>query len=211
MFFVIAFAVLYLPILFLYPTKIIHRERFDKKKKYVVTSNHFSNADSLIYDVKFRTKFRFISKKEMFKTKFSAWIMTHLGAISVDRKNISPKSFKEIMSVLKNNKQLFVYPEGTRNKKEVEGMQDAKEGMIVFASRGDAEILPMLFYRKPRVFRKNYIIVGNPIKIQGENSKKLTKEETEENLKLYNEKMEELRKELVDIVESKKRKKKNKK
>ena len=211
MFFVIAFAVLYLPILFLYPTKIIHRERFDKKKKYVVTSNHFSNADSLIYDVKFRTKFRFISKKEMFKTKFSAWIMTHLGAISVDRKNISPKSFKEIMSVLKNNKQLFVYPEGTRNKKEIEGMQDAKEGMIVFASRGDAEILPMLFYRKPRVFRKNYIIVGNPIKIQGENPKKLTKEETEENLKLYNEKMEELRKELVDIVESKKRKKKNKK
>ena len=208
MFFVIAFAILYLPILFLYPTKIIHKERFDKKKKYVVTSNHFSNADSLIYDVKFRTKFRFVSKKEMFESKFSAWIMTHLGAISVDRKNISPSSFKEIMSVLKNNKQLFIYPEGTRNKKEIEGMQDAKDGVIVFASRGEAEILPMLFYRKPRVFRKNYIIVGNPIKIQGENPKKLTKEEIDENLKIYNEKMEELRKELCDTINSKKRKKK---
>ena len=40
MFFVIAFAILYLPILFLYPTKIIHKERFDKKKKYVVYFRH---------------------------------------------------------------------------------------------------------------------------------------------------------------------------
>ena len=108
MFYWFVFAILYIPLILFYPTKVIHRERFDKKKKYVVTSNHFSNAYSLIYDVKFRTKFRFISKKEMFKTKFSAWIMTHLGAISVDRKNISPTSFKEIMSVLKNNKQLFL-------------------------------------------------------------------------------------------------------
>ena len=69
MFYWFAFIILYIPLILLYPTKVIHRERFNKKKKFVVTSNHFSNADSLIYGVKFRTKFWFISKKELFKNK----------------------------------------------------------------------------------------------------------------------------------------------
>ena len=208
MFYWFAFIILYIPLILLYPTKVIHRERFNKKKKFVVTSNHFSNADSLIYGVKFRTKFWFISKKELFKTKFTAWIMRHIGAIPVDRKNISPSEFKAVLSVLKNNKQLFIYPEGTRNKNEEGEMQETKEGVIVFASKGESEILPMLIYKKPKIFRKNYIIVGEPIKIIGENPKRLTKEEIEENLKNYSEKMEELRAELNEIVAKRKNKKK---
>ncbi len=87
-------------------------------------------------------------------------------------------------------------------------MQEAKEGVIVFASKGESEILPMLIYKKPKIFRKNYIIVGEPIKIIGENPKRLTKEEVEENLKNYSEKMEELRAELNEIVAKRKKKKK---
>lgn len=206
MFYVLAFIVLYIPMLILFPTKVIHKERYNKKKRYVVTSNHFSNTDSLLYNAKFVTKFRFVAKKELFKSKFSAWIMKHLGTISIDRDSVSPSTFKEILSLLKNNKQVFIYPEGTRNKQELEGMQNAKDGVIVFASKGDAEILPMLLYRKPKVFRKNYIIVGEPIQIQGENPKRLTKEEIEKNLENYNKKMEELRLELKEIVEGKRRK-----
>lgn len=206
MFYVLAFAVLYIPMLILFPTKVIHKERYNKKKKYIVTSNHFSNTDSILYNAKFFTKFRFVAKKELFKSKFSAWIMTHLGTISIDRDSVSPSTFKEILSLLNNNKQVFIYPEGTRNKQELEGMQNAKDGVIIFASKGNAEILPMLLYRKPKVFRKNYIIVGEPIQIQGENPKRLTKEEVEQNLENYNNKMEELRLELKNIVEGKKKK-----
>ena len=203
----IAFVILYLPLILLYPTKVIHKERFDRKKKYVVASNHYSNADSLIYNVKFKKKFRYISKKELFKTKFTAWVMRTIGAIPVDRGNISPSAYKEILSVLKNNGQLFIYPEGTRNKVEDGEMQQAKEGLVLFASKGDAEIIPMLIYRKPKIFRKNYIIVGESFKIQGENPKKLTKEEIEENVKVYSEKMEALRNEVKEMISNKKKKK----
>lgn len=208
MLFWIAFVILYLPLILLYPTKVIHKERFDRKKKYVVASNHYSNADSLIYNVKFKKKFRYISKKELFKTKFTAWVMRTIGAIPVDRGNISPSAYKEILSVLKNNGQLFIYPEGTRNKVEDGEMQQAKEGLVLFASKGDAEIIPMLIYRKPKIFRKNYIIVGESFKIQGENSKKLTKEEIEENVKVYSEKMEALRTEVKEMISNKKKKRK---
>ena len=207
MIFVLAF-IIFKIYLILYPTKFIHKERFDRKKKYIVTSNHFSNLDSIFYDAKLWKKFRFLGKKELFKSKFSAWIMRQVGVIPIDREKVAPSTFKEILGVLNNNGQIFIYPEGTRNKQELEGMQDAKDGVIVFASKGEAEILPMLLYKKLRPFRKNYVIIGEPIQIQGENPKRLTKEEVALNLENYNKKMEELRAELNEYVESKKHRKK---
>lgn len=205
MFFVIAFAVLFLPMTLLYPTKVIYKNRLDKKKKCIIACNHFSNADSIILDVKFGKKFRFLGKKELFKTKFSSWIMRHLGVISVDREKVAPSTFKEILSALNNNEQILIYPEGTRNKSGTDDFQGAKDGLILFASKGDAEIVPMLIYKKPKIFRKNYIIVGESFKVQGENPKKLTKEETEFNLAKYSQIMVELRDELEKKIHSKKR------
>ncbi|MBQ4542227.1 MAG: 1-acyl-sn-glycerol-3-phosphate acyltransferase [Clostridia bacterium] len=210
MIFVLAFIVFKIYLIF-YPTKVIHKERYDRKKKYIITSNHFSNLDSILYDATFWKKFRFLGKKELFKSKFSSWIMRQVGVIPVDREKVAPSTFKEILSVLNKNGQIFIYPEGTRNKQEAEGMQDAKDGVIVFASKGETEILPMLLYRKPKAFRKNYIIIGEPIQIQGENPKRLTKEEVEQNLENYTKKMEELRAELNAYVEGKKRRKKKEK
>ena len=87
-------------------------------------------------------------------------------------------------------------------------MQDVKNGIITFASKGESEIVPMIIYRKPKMFRKNYIIVGESIKIEGENPKRLTKEEQEANLNRYVEAMNNLREELDEYLGNKKRKNK---
>lgn len=210
MFYTIAFIVLYLPVIIFFPTKVIHKERFDRNKKYIIASNHFSNKDCLVYLSKFRRKFRFLGKKELFKTKFTSWLMRNLKVICVDRGGVAPSTFKQILSELNKNNQIFIFPEGTRNKSGTDEMQDAKEGVVIFASKGNAEILPMVIYKKPRLFRKNYIIVGEPYFVKGENPKRLTKEETEENLKIYTEKMESLRAELETYINRKKNKKKKK-
>lgn len=204
MFYSLAIFILFLPIIFLYPTKVIGKENY-KKGKMIATSNHYSLKDPLIMIAKFRTKFRFVAKKELFKNKFLALILKGLKVIPVDRENPSPSTYKQVMSELKNDKAVFIFPEGTRRK---EGKENAsvKEGIITFASKGDAEIVPMLFYQKPRIFRKNYIIVGEPMKIEGENPKKLTKEEKEANLNKYIEVMNDLQNKLDEFVANKKKK-----
>jgi 1-acyl-sn-glycerol-3-phosphate acyltransferase len=198
---------MWLPLTILFPTKILHRERFPKGK-CIATSNHYSNLDALLYDLKFVKKFRFMAKSELFKNKFNAFILKRFGAYPVDRQNVSPSVFKKTLTELKQNHQVFIFPEGTRNKKETEEMQSVKQGIITFASKGDAEIVPMLIYQKAKVFRKNYIIVGEPFKVEGQNPARLTKEETENNLKIYTEKMNALRVELDEFVQSKHKKKK---
>lgn len=206
MLFVVLFSICYLPFIILYPTKIINKHKWQKNKKMIVTSNHYSNVDPILFNFKFFTKFRFLAKKELFENKFLAFVLKRIGAIPVDRKQISPSTFKQTLKELNDNKQVFIFPEGSRNKSGSEDMTQAKAGVITFALKGDAEILPMLIYRKPRIFRRNYIIVGDAFKVEGENPKRLTQEEIEKNLEKYTDVMVELRKELDEYLVNKKRK-----
>lgn len=205
-FFCIAFAIIYIPISLLFPTKVYHKERMPKGK-CILTSNHYSNFDAIIYDLRFGKRFKVLAKIELFKNKFLAFFMRCLGAIPVDREKVAPSTFKAVLGELKKDNKVFIFPEGTRNKSGSEEMGDAKAGVITFASKGEAEIVPMLIYKKPKIFRKNYIIVGNPFSVVGENPKRLTPEEVQQNLEIYTIKMEELRKELDEILSKKKNKK----
>ncbi len=201
--FILAYLILALPFALLLPTKVIHKERLKMSKKKIITSNHYTNADVLLYDFKFTRKFRYMSKIEMFKNKPFGLLLRSLGAFPVNREKMSVKEYRDTMKLINSKKQVFIFPEGTRNKSGSEEMLEIKSGIITFASKGEADIVPMLMYRPPKIFRKNYIIVGEPFKIEGENTKRLTKEEQDLNLKRYEEAMENLRKELDEYVLSK--------
>lgn len=211
MFYVIFFAILLIPVLLLFPTKFIHRENLPKRgTRALLTSNHFSLMDPVIYDIFFFRKFRIIGKKEIFKTKVGDFLLRDFGAIPVDREQMTPSTYKETMKQLKKNRQILIFPEGTRNRTGTTELQEIKSGFMLFASKGETAITPMLMYRKPKIFRKNYIIIGKPFEIVGENTKRLTKEELEENLERYLKVMADLKTELTEYVESKKRKKNKK-
>lgn len=211
MFFVLGFMILFLPVVLFYPTKILHKENLPKRgKKSILTSNHFSNFDPIIYDIFMFRKFRYMGKKELFDNKLVGFFVKDFGGFPVDREQITPSTYKTAMGLLKNDKQLFIFPEGTRNKTGTNEIQEIKSGFLIFASKGETAITPMLLYRKPKAFRKNYIIVGKPFELVGENPKRLTKEELEENLERYLQVLSDLRTELNDYVDSKKRKNKKK-
>lgn len=210
MLFVIAFVLLFIPVVLLFPTKFLNKENLPKRgTKAIVTTNHYSNFDPIVYDIFLFKKFRFMAKKELFKNGFLAFLMKSLGAFPVDRENMSPSTYKTVMRDLKNNKQIFIFPEGTRNKSGSKQLAEIKSGFLTLASKGECEITPMLMYRKPRIFRRNYVIIGKPFELIGENPKRLTKEELDENLERYLQVMSELRKELDEYVEGKKKKKTN--
>ena len=207
MLFWICFILAYIPIKLMFPTKVIGRKNLPKGK-CIVASNHFSNADAIIYDFSFAIKFRYMAKIELFKNKFSAFFINAFGGFAVNREKITPSVYKKTMLELKKGHKVFIFPEGTRNKSGSEEMGDAKAGVITFASKGDAVIVPMLLYKKPRLFHKNYIVVGEPFKVHGENPSRLTKEEVKVNLEIYENRMLELRANLNEKLNDKKGRKK---
>ena len=204
MLFWICFIFAYIPIKLLFPTKVIGRKNLPKGK-CIVASNHFSNADAPVYDIAFAIKFRYMAKIELFKNKFVAFFLKAFGGFAVDREKITPSVYKRTMLELKKGHKVFIFPEGTRNKSDSDEMGNAKAGVITFASKGDVEIVPMMIYKKPKLFHKNYIVVGEPFKVQGQNPSRLTHEEVQKNLEIYEQKMAELRAVLNEKLNLKKR------
>lgn len=209
MIFVIMFCLLWLPIRFFYPYKIIGKKNLPKKKGYVVTCNHYGNLDPIILNIYLNKKIRFLAKKELFKTKISNAFMRGLGAFPVDREKPDISAFKFALKTLNDDKILGIFPEGTRNRETGEDqMLEFKNGAIVFASKGNAPIVPMIIYRRNKIFRRNYLVIGEPIEIEGVDKKRLTSEEVELNTNRLIAAMNGLRSDLDNKLQIKKQKRK---
>ena len=147
MLFAICFALAWIPIRLFYPVKVIGKKNLPKKKGYVLTCNHYSNMDPVLLDVYLNKKIRFLAKKELFEKKFVGFFLKKFGGFPVDREKPGVSSFKFALNVLKENKILGIFPEGTRNKNiEAEGIMQLKNGAIVFASKGESQTAPSAHY-----------------------------------------------------------------
>ena len=157
------YGLIYLPIKIIAPFKIIGKENYDKKKNYVVVCNHQSGFDPIILDFALKSRNRFIAKKELFNKKGNSFLFKNiLGAIPVDRsKGVTISQLKEIVTLLKNNENLGIFPEGTR-KEEFNENENIKGGACFFSIKTKTPILPCYIVKKQKPFKKNVLLIGKP-------------------------------------------------
>lgn len=209
MIFAITFFVCFFVIKLFYPTKVIGKKKLPKKQGYILTCNHYSNLDCILLDVSLGKKIRYLAKKELFKTKFRSWYLKKVGGWPIDRDKPDISAFKFGIKTLKENKILGIFPEGTRNKGADDAeIQDLKSGAITFASKANVPIIPAMIYRRGRVWRKNYIVIGDAFEIVAENKNRLTHEELENNAQRLKETMTKLREDFDKKLHEKKNRKK---
>jgi len=197
--------------LFLYPRKIIHSERIPKKSKYVGVANHQHWADIVYIFVWGRGRLYMVAKKELReKSGFLRVMHKEIGIIFVDRDSPSLSSIKSILTALKRDRPLLVFPEGTRNKSgEVGSLLPVKPGAAIFAIKAQAPMIPMMIYKPAKLFRKNYLYIGEPFDFSEFYGQKLSEEVTEAaNEKMRTHMLLELEN-MRDYVENKRWKKKN--
>lgn len=175
-------ALFYLPVKIFMPTKKIGV--FPKEGKYILTCNHQSYNDSINLMVNSKRTICFVGKKEIFKNRFLAWGFRHMGVICVDRDKPDLSSFKSIFKVLKDDQLLGIFPEGTRNKKGDGDLLEFKNGVALIALKTKTSIVPMRFLRKPKFFRRNVLLIGEPIDLSGFYDKGTEKEVLDEVTKL---------------------------
>ena len=99
---------------------------------------------------------------------------------------------------------ILIFPEGTRNKsKNYKELLPFKEGPVTIAIKTKSVIVPTLYYKplRPFGFRKNRLIVGDPIDLSAYYGKQLH-DVKDEASQLVFDKMLELRNQLDDIMEN---------
>ncbi len=164
MLFFIAYIILFLPCVLLFPIKKIGKKNFKslKGQNYIISCNHTSNMDPVMLDIVFHKKHRILAKKELYKNKFFGWILKRLGAIPVDRQNVEPKSIKEVLSALNKKENVLIFPQGTRATVDIRD-GSAKEGVAMFSIRTGTPVIPMMFNKKIKIFKRTKLLIGEPI------------------------------------------------
>ncbi|MBQ9792698.1 MAG: 1-acyl-sn-glycerol-3-phosphate acyltransferase [Clostridia bacterium] len=201
----IFFALVSLPILICVPIKIYGKNNFDKKKSYIIASNHQSNFDAIILNFYLGKRIRFIAKKELFgKNGKSFFFDKVLGCIPVDRsKGLTIAETKKIYAILKDKQCLGLFPEGTRVSEDNNNAMAAKNGACLFSIKTKTPILPCCIYKKQKVFKRNILLIGKPFELTEFYDKKLDKDSLNEASNILIDKISGLRKEYEVFLKEK--------
>ncbi len=199
--------------LLVWPTKVVGAQNAKKVKGALFTCNHYSKMDSMIpYFVLFKKEAHALAKYELFTNSVAGWFLHKMGAIPVRRGEADIESVKQVLRVLKDGKQLLIFPEGTRNREGTQQMAEFKTGSARFAIKAKVPIVPMIYYQSPKAFRKNWLYIGEPFTLE-EFYGARSIDENHAATEVIKEKMDETRRLCNEYVENSKKSKskKNKK
>lgn len=155
-------------------------ENIPEEGRCIIACNHKSNWDAVVLASLFRKrKACALAKKELFKNALFGKLLRKLSIIPVDREKPSISTIKEVLSVLKREEVLIIFPEGTRHK-DKNSFADVKAGVGMFAIKGKSSIVPISLISDYKLFKKMIIHIDNPILVDGYEGKKLVSNDYED-------------------------------
>ncbi|RHM60576.1 MULTISPECIES: 1-acyl-sn-glycerol-3-phosphate acyltransferase [Coprobacillaceae] len=133
-------------------------ENLPKEDGYLLTPNHQGLFDPLAIFQTHEKPIRAIVKKELASTILVKDVINMLQYVPMDRSNIreSAKVIKYVADEISRGQNFFVFPEGTRSKKQNE-ILDFKGGTFKIATKSKAPIVPVAMIDCYKVFDNNTI------------------------------------------------------
>ena len=205
MFYMICKILLWIPLMILHPTRIVGKKNLPKGKA-ILSLNHRSNWDYVMFGVNSCTKYRVLAKKELFKNKLFGAILHNFGGIEIDREANDINAIKKCFKLLKEDKKLLIFPEGTRLKDESQVLGAIKSGLPLIAIKTKTPIVPVWIVRKPKLFRRSTYVIGKPFELSQFYGAKLDEDTLEKATQIVREKMLEVKDEWENRKKNKKRK-----
>jgi len=148
--------------------KIIYRvevkgiENIPENTGVIICGNHVHALDApALVAVCNNKNICFMAKAELFKNPFFRFLGSFYNVFPVTRSKADTDAIKKSLKILKENKVLGIYPEGTRN-----GMAKGvkpKNGAVNLAIRTGVLIVPFAVVGDFKAFRKVKYIFGEPI------------------------------------------------
>ena len=99
-----------------------------------------------------------MSKEELFVNKFIYWFAGKMNVFPVKRGKQDIESIKKSIKVIKDNKILAIFPEGTRNGIKKRGK--IQNGPAYLAARTGVEVIPVRIEGSFKPFTKIKIRIG---------------------------------------------------
>jgi len=158
--------------------KIHNREILDENMNEgaLLASNHVSYLDPPLVGSACRHTMYFLARKTLFRFKVSGWLFPRLHAVPVDQERPDMGSLRRIIKLVKNGKQVAIFPEGERT---LDGkLKEAAAGTGLVIAKSKALVIPMRIFgayeAMPRGqsalirFKQVHLVVGQPFRFTDE-------------------------------------------
>lgn len=148
-----------------YRVDVVNRKSFPKKGPVIVAANHQSNHDPIVIGHALPRQVHFMAKAELFKNLLLRPIIEWLGAFPVHRGGVDKVAIRHAMKLLKDNKVLGIFPEGTRQKEGHLGR--FHDGVASMALRTGIGVVPVVVMGTT-AFKRGHIacIIGERISVE---------------------------------------------
>ena len=141
MFYYVVKAICWLILKIFWRMEIIGIENLPQSGGLIIASNHVSYLDPAVLTASFNRKIYFLTKKEVFKNNFISFLLKNMNALPIDRGKVDMLAFKKAINILREEKVLGIFPEGTRSSNGE--LQELKLGTIKIAMKTGVPILPV--------------------------------------------------------------------
>ena len=203
----LARVILFLPVKILFRTKVLGKKNRPRGVQIAI-GNHLSWLDIPVTWMGVRGYRRIMAKKEIAKNPFARFWASLVGVFFIDRSKADLSVIRMTLKILKKHS-VFIYPESHRNRMGNTELQEVKAGAAMFAIKASVPLVPMMIYRKPKLFRKNYVYVGQPFELSQYYGKRLDTQTLTDAAQIVSHNMRLAQEVLKDYVDNKRWKKKN--
>lgn len=131
---------------------------------FIIAPNHRTNADPPVVAIAAGySRYAFIAKEELFKSKLFGGLIKWLGAFPVSRGKGDSGAIDVSIEKLKEGRRLVIFPEGTRSKTGKVGR--GKTGVALIAAKSGYTVVPagIIFGEKLHFRSKITVKFGKPI------------------------------------------------
>lgn len=140
--------------------EVIDQPEVEKDKRLIVCANHQSMLDILALACSYPGNLHFVAKQELGKNRVLNWLFTKLGVIFINRETGDLDAIRQILDILKSDRKIAIFPEGTRV--EEINPKNMKEGVGLIALRGKSDVLCASIKADYR-FRKPVQVIYRPL------------------------------------------------
>jgi len=120
--------------------EIYGQEHIPPSDGAIVMSNHVSNLDPIFLGAAVPRELHYIARDDLFRVKLFGGFINYFNAFPIKRGKADLQTLRKTLSMLKEDKLLLMFPEGTRS---VDGtLGEALEGAGFIAYRANVPVIP---------------------------------------------------------------------
>ncbi|ERJ92996.1 Acyltransferase [Selenomonas sp. oral taxon 892 str. F0426] len=160
----------------LFRTRVYGRENIPAEGAVILAANHASNIDPPLMASLIDRPVSYMAKIELFENPIFGAAIRRCHAFPVKRGESDRGAIKTAVTVLKEERVLGLFPEGTRSK--TGELQKAEAGVALIAAMTGAPIVPVAILNTHRIFANGGLLpqlrikYGQPISFQGDRKSK---------------------------------------